>query len=163
MEPGRGGQEKRLCGSTAGSRRRSQWSLAVAARKSAAHPHGDFVGVLSQWSLAVAARKSRLRTRRDPTGEYWSQWSLAVAARKRTDSTGTCTIKVSRRNGAWPWRPGKEVGESADRVPPGRRNGAWPWRPGKAPSPVSTSPSQRRRNGAWPWRPGKEEARETIG
>ena len=36
-----------------------------------------------------------------------SQWSLALAARKRLRSSGGVLQSVCR-NGAWPWRPGKE-------------------------------------------------------
>ena len=129
MEPGLGGQEKRYNVQAIGVDPWSQWSLAVAARKSWCCRNCIPGWGGSQWSLAVAARKSRGPSRGRP--------------RRRC------------RNGAWPWRPGKETSKGSARRTSQRRNGAWPWRPGKASPRTCRGTSITRRNGAWPWRPGK--------
>ena len=86
-----------------------------------------------------------------------SQWSLALAARKRHHQAPTTTHTRPRRNGAWPWRPGKgAVCEIIKAAWDAGRNGAWPWRPGKGSNrPPENHRRPPGRNGAWPWRPGK--------
>ena len=156
MEPGLGGQEKRKPGKQSDKPKESQWSLALAARKSS---------ILK----TLAARKREVAMEPGLGGQEkqrarWEQVAGQIG-----------------RNGAWPWRPGKAAAvrkrcqrtkvamepglggqekhrlrEQLRRVADGR-NGAWPWRPGK----VETAPRfrrshHRRRNGAWPWRPGKD-------
>ena len=81
MEPGLGGQEKTASLSSLQTKQSSQWSLAVAARKSETGVSGPIVLGSSQWSLAVAARKSPVGPF-SHIGSVRSQWSLAVAARK---------------------------------------------------------------------------------
>ena len=58
MEPGLGGQEKNPEGGEANAHyAESQWSLALAARKSIVAELSARQSVWSQWSLALAARK----------------------------------------------------------------------------------------------------------
>ena len=108
MEPGLGGQEKSLgrhakrtpyC--------RSQWSLALAARKSQAQFVSERhwqTGRNGAWPWRPG-KASPPATSSTATKE--SQWSLALAARKRTEEAGRQTGAAYSRNGAWPWRPGK--------------------------------------------------------
>ena len=62
MEPGLGGQEKQPFSRCKTPRRYlSQWSLALAARKSFIRQPSQIVAFGSQWSLALAARKRTQR------------------------------------------------------------------------------------------------------
>ena len=131
----------------------SQWSLAVAARKSSSARRRGRSALKSQWSLAVAARKSGAGDFGAAAG-FVSQWSLAVAARKR-GRPERAPRRCCGRNGAWPWRPGKATWLGTGRIGRCRRNGAWPWRPGKGGFRRPWRSVSESRNGAWPWRPGK--------
>ena len=154
MEPGRGGQEKRLLEPVAGQALLVAMEPGRGGQeKLGGHTLPNRIPSQSQWSLAVAARKS-LADLRDLLRVGLSQWSLAVAARKR-GRPERAPRRCCGRNGAWPWRPGKATWLGTGRIGRCRRNGAWPWRPGKGGFRRPWRSVSESRNGAWPWRPGK--------
>ena len=188
MEPGLGGQEK-WCDSKSPPllAPRSQWSLALAARKRrvgvAAPTRGS---LMSQWSLALAARKSLVAvlltwgagevamepglggqekgqlTLAEATVLASSQWSLALAARK-SNQRQRPRPPLARSQ----WSLALAARKS---LIPSALFSSWPavaMEPGLGGQEKlsSSGRSPRRgmsRNGAWPWRPGKGRTVDTT-
>ena len=139
----------------------SQWSLALAARKRALTEEVVAEAIQSQWSLALAARKS-VAPRTTWISLCQSQWSLALAARKRGDfANNTAPLPKSQ------WSLALAARKSSQRaaLPPALLPVAMePGLGGQEKHPPRPDPPPRRpcRNGAWPWRPGKDSPGRSV-
>ena len=149
------------------------------ARKSRADRHDGHLMEAPQWSLAMEARKSVLPSS-PPVLMVSPQWSLAMEARKSSPMDSPSASGASR-NGAWSWRPGRDLWAPGGEVHLGGPQWSLAMEARKRPSRdshrrrrpdlpqwslamearksstagVSWSSRPRPRNGAWPWRPGR--------
>ena len=157
-----------------------QWSLALQARKT---PLGRrAIGVELEAAMepgpsgqedrpmpSGAARVGQAAMEPGPSGqEDWTpppclslfirtpQWSLALQARKTLNIASNRPYTGQRRNGAWPFRPGRPGASTSPRA--GDASAAM------EPGPSGQEDDNRRReghaaghgrNGAWPFRPGR--------
>ncbi len=131
MEPGHGGQEEDRHGATTPVRIRRR--AGHGGRRGRA-PLGGSMTLGPQWSLAMEARKNS------------AGWDTHGAVRNR-----------GRRNGAWPWRPGRVAAICHGAVRAAHASPQWSlaMEARKSPSPVVRT-RDGSRNGAWPWRPGRD-------
>ncbi len=164
---------------TAKARPSPQWSLAMEARKSP-HPSGAPFGGMGPAMEPGHGGQEERRPRAHIQLERVPAMEPGHGGQEEIQYRQPGPRPVATRNGAWPWRPGRDIDRGkpwlAVKVPamePGHggqeeparrrdgrttqppRNGAWPWRPGRAAGRSRVAAPRTPRNGAWPWRPGR--------
>ena len=160
----------------------SQWSLALAARKSITSTRlrpldagrngawpwrpgkvqairdGNYtvLGVAMEPGLGGQEKPNRTPPASSP--HRLSQWSLALAARKSCLAGRPSMRSCAGRNGAWPWRPGKASPHCAQSMRYKKSQWSLALAARKSSRTAAAPTATAGRNGAWPWRPGKEGA-----
>ena len=137
MEPGLGGQEKRVIRATHPRTNVSQWSLALAARKSRNLPAKSLGGDQVAMEPGLGGQEKR-RPRNSRSHCIIVAMEPGLGGQEKLADGSAIVSFLFGRNGAWPWRPGKEHFSGHMRSLSDCRNGAWPWRPGKAPTDETT-------------------------
>mgnify|MGYP001562508320 CR=1 FL=1 len=134
MEPGHGGQEERpqMLVKVEAIPSPPQWSLAMEARKSSSFWFAPSVVSSPQWSLAMEARKRRSRVGVEPLPFAPAMEPGHGGQEERVEPE---LLRAEQRHlpAMEPGHGGQEERSRARQVVCGRsaRNGAWPWRPGR--------------------------------